>query len=121
MTGRSWIGIALVLMLMGIGVACGTRENPEAPQTRGQRLYAQHCASCHGNSGRGSWRAWLFLIRPGDLTDSKTMKALSDQYIFDLIQQGGATIGKPGMPAYGFHLKDEEIQELVAYVRTLPR
>jgi mono/diheme cytochrome c family protein len=47
------------------------------------------------------------------------MDALSDQYVFDLIKHGGATIGKPGMPAFGFYLKDDEIQELVTYVRTL--
>lgn len=112
-------GFALVLVAVGVGVACGAGEQPIGPGTRGQSLYAQHCASCHGSSGTGSWRAWLFLIRPGNLADAKRMNALSDQYVFDLIKHGGATIGKPGMPAFGFYLKDDEIQELVTYVRTL--
>ena len=121
MSRKFWAGFALVLMAMGIGVACGARERPGAPGTRGHGLYAQHCASCHGSSGTGSWRAWLFLIRPGNLADAKQMDVLSDQYLFDLIKHGGANIGKPGMPAFGFHLKDEEVRDLVAYVRSLPR
>ena len=84
-----------------------------------QRAYLSKCATCHGANGRGSWRATVFLIRPGDLTDKKTMAQLSDEYLFNLIKNGGATIGKPGMPAFGYHLTDDEIRALVAYVRTL--
>jgi mono/diheme cytochrome c family protein len=47
------------------------------------------------------------------------MEALQDDYLFTLIKNGGATIGKPGMPAFGYHLSDLEIRALVAYVRTL--
>jgi mono/diheme cytochrome c family protein len=48
------------------------------------------------------------------------MQALSDQYLFDITKQGGASIGKPGMPAFGFHLSDAEIQGLVRFLRALP-
>jgi mono/diheme cytochrome c family protein len=84
-----------------------------------QRSYLSNCATCHGANGHGSWRATIFLIRPGDLTDRRVMAPLSDDYLFTLIKNGGATIGKPGMPAFGYHLSDEEIRALVAYVRTL--
>ena len=84
-----------------------------------QRAYLTRCATCHGANGHGSWRATIFLIRPGDLTDRRTMGALPDDYLFTLIKNGGATIGKPGMPAFGYHLSDPEIRTLVAYVRTL--
>jgi mono/diheme cytochrome c family protein len=84
-----------------------------------QRAYLTHCATCHGANGHGSWRATIFFIRPGDLTDRRAMAQLSDDYIFSLIKNGGAAIGKPGMPAFGYHLSDPEIRALVAYVRTL--
>ena len=84
-----------------------------------QRAYLGNCASCHGANGHGSWRATIFLIRPGDLTDTKAMAQLPDEYLFSLVKNGGATIGKPGMPAFGYHLTDEQIRALVAYVRTL--
>ena len=84
-----------------------------------QRAYLTRCATCHGANGRGSWRATLFFIRPGDLTDREAMSRLSDDYLFDIIKSGGATIGKPGMPAFGYHLTDAEIRALVAHVRML--
>ena len=89
--------------------------------TGGQRLYLTYCASCHGANGHGSWRATIFLIRPGDLTDRRAMAQLPDEYIFDLVKNGGAVIGKPGMPAFGYHMTDEQIRELVRYLRTLPK
>ena len=84
-----------------------------------QRAYLTRCATCHGSNGRGSWRATIFFIRPGDLTDREAMSRLSDDYLFNLIKNGGATIGKPGMPAFGYHLNDAEIRALVAHVRML--
>ena len=84
-----------------------------------QRAYLTRCATCHGANGWGSWRATIFFIRPGDLTDREAMTRLSDHYLFGLIKNGGATIGKPGMPAFGYHLTDSEIRALVAHVRML--
>ena len=84
-----------------------------------QRAYLTRCATCHGANGRGSWRATIFFIRPGDLTDREAMSRLSDDYLFGLIKNGGATIGKPGMPAFGYHLTEPEIRSLVAHVRML--
>ena len=89
--------------------------------TGGQRSYLAHCATCHGADGRGSWRATIFLMRTGDLSDPRVMDRLPDQYLFELIKSGGATIGKPGMPAFGYHLDDGQIRELVRYVRALPK
>ena len=85
--------------------------------TKAQRLYLTHCATCHGSDGRGSWRATLLFIQPGDLTDSRTLASVDDQYLLELIKNGGATLGRPGMPAFGYHLSDAEIRELVAYLR----
>ena len=84
-----------------------------------QRAYLSRCATCHGANGRGSWRATIYFIRPGDLTDRDAMSRLSDDYLFGLTKNGGATIGKPGMPAFGYHLTDAEIRALIAHVRML--
>jgi len=84
------------------------------------RLWLTHCATCHGADGGGSWRSRLFLMRPGDLRDPARVGALSDEYLFTLIQQGGAPLGKPGMPAFGYHLTPDQIRELVRYLRERP-
>jgi mono/diheme cytochrome c family protein len=118
-----WIFIILaptLLLLGGSLLALLFLPHP-VPKTATpvQRLYLSNCATCHGANGHGSWRATIFLIRPKDLTDRQAMAQLSDEYLFNLIKHGGATIGMPGMPAFGYHLTDDQIRALVAYVRTL--
>jgi len=113
------VGPALVL-LIGSVLALLFLPHPVPRNARpAQRLYLTYCAECHGANGHGSWRAALFLLRPGDLADPNTLAPLSDDYLVDLVKHGGAPIGKPGMPAFGYHLSDEQIREVVAYVRTL--
>jgi len=113
-------GFLAVLSLAAILIAIFLHDAPPPPDApTGRERYARFCASCHGGSGRGSWNATLSLIRPGNLADRSRMQGLTDQYLADLIKHGGAPIGKPGMPAFGFHLTDDEVRELVTYVRTL--
>jgi mono/diheme cytochrome c family protein len=112
------VGPTLVF-LIGTIVALFLLPHPiPKAATPSPRLYLGHCAECHGADGRGSWRATLVLVRPGDLTKSGT---LSDEYLFGLVKDGGAPIGKPGMPAFGYHLNDEQIRQVVQYVRKLSR
>ena len=112
---------ALGVVAVNVIVVAHFLPDPAPPPNASpaQRLYYLHCVTCHGTQGSGSWRATLFLIRPGNLADSRRMAGFSDQYLFDLIKLGGSPIGKPGMPGFGSHLSDAEIRELVAYVRSL--
>jgi mono/diheme cytochrome c family protein len=86
-----------------------------------ERLYLTYCAECHGADGRGSWRATLFLLHPGNLAQPRALAGRTDEYLVDLVKDGGAPIGKPGMPAFGYHLSDDEIRNVVDYVRTLSK
>ena len=114
-------GPALLMVIGSILVMLFVPHPVPRTATGGQRLYLAHCATCHGADGRGSWRATIFLMQPGDLADRQRMDGLPGEYVFELVKHGGATIGRPGMPSFGYHLKDEEIRELVRYVRTLAR
>jgi mono/diheme cytochrome c family protein len=118
--------LILVLALGAVGAFTGglawllTDPTPPPGASRAERLYVRFCAECHGTDGRGSWRAALFLIRPGDLTDPARLAGTPDRYLFDVIKHGGAPIGRPGMPAFGAQLDDTDIELLAAYVRALP-
>jgi mono/diheme cytochrome c family protein len=120
---RAFLSLAAALAVVGVFAASLawllSDPRPPAGAAREARLYYAYCAECHGTDGRGSWRAALFLLRPGDLTDRARLGAYSDRYLFDLIKHGGASIGRPGMPAFGAQLSDEDIQALVAYLRRL--
>jgi mono/diheme cytochrome c family protein len=119
--------LALAVAVAAVGILTGgvawllNDPNPPHGADRPERLYYALCASCHGVDGRGSWRAALFLVRPGDLTDPARLASRSDQYLFDLIRHGGAPIGRPGMPAFGSTVSDEDIGLLVQYVRRLSK
>ena len=117
--------LALLVILIGLGLFAGglawLLDTPKPPPgtPRVARLYLGLCATCHGERGHGSWRATLFLIRPGDLADPTRLASHTDQYLVDIIKNGGAPFGRPGMPAFGGSLGDDDIRALVAYVRTL--
>lgn len=120
---RPLVALAVAIAVIG-GFTGGlawllTDPRPPAGASRGERLYYAYCVECHGRDGRGSWRAALFLLRPGNLADGERMASHTDQYLFDIIKHGGAAIGRPGMPAFGAQLSDDDIKALVAYLHTL--
>jgi mono/diheme cytochrome c family protein len=121
---RPLVALAVAIAVIG-GFTGGlawllTDPRPPAGASRDERLYYAYCVQCHGRDGRGSWRAALFLLRPGNLADGERMASHTDQYLFEIIKHGGSPVGRPGMPAFGYHLSDEDIRTLVVYLRTLP-
>ena len=88
---------------------------------QGKKLYGQFCVSCHGQSGKGDGPAAAALNpKPRDHTDKEAMSKLSDDDLLKVIKNGGASVGKsPLMPAWGASLKDDQIKDVIAYVRTL--
>jgi mono/diheme cytochrome c family protein len=117
--------VALIGILVGLGLFAGglawVLDTPKPPPgtPRVARLYLGLCATCHGADGHGSWRATIFLIRPGDLAARARPGGETDQYLFDIIKNGGAPLGRPGMPAFGGSIVDDDIRALVAYLRSL--
>jgi mono/diheme cytochrome c family protein len=73
----------------------------------GAALYAQNCARCHGSDGGGG-------LGP-QLSDGQAKKDFPDE----ADQVAFVTKGQGGMPAFGGSLSPEEIQQVVAYTRTL--
>ena len=119
---RPLAGLVVALAALGLfaGGLAWLLETPQPPPgaSREARLYYRYCATCHGEDGRGSWRAALFLLRPRDLTDPK-VRARPDQYLLDIIKFGGAPVGRPGMPGFGSTLDNADIAALVQYLRRL--
>jgi mono/diheme cytochrome c family protein len=75
-------------------------------------LYKAKCAVCHGAAGKGDSPAGKSM---GVLSFSDPqVTGKSDAALKEVIDKG-----KNKMPAYGKSLKPDEIQGLVAYVRSL--
>jgi len=107
------------LIFGGMLVESGLAEqgDPKA----GKVAYDQICAACHGVTGEGNGPvARVMPRRPRNHTDGKYMNQLKDDYLFTIIKEGGSAVGKaPFMPAWGAQIKDSEIWDVVAYLRTL--
>ena len=87
----------------------------------GQEIYAQYCALCHGPEGKGDGSLSANLDpKPRNHTDGAYMNALSDAQLLKVIGSGGAAADlSPIMPAWKDILSAQQIQDVVAFVRTL--
>lgn len=90
------------------------------PQT-GAALYATWCAACHGPQGRGDgWNAGALPVAPTAHADAALVSRRPDDVLYDGIHGGGWVLGRsPLMPAFGTVLSPEQIDALVAHIRTL--
>jgi mono/diheme cytochrome c family protein len=87
--------------------------------TKGKEKFELICASCHGPGGKGDGPAAAALDpKPRDLSDPAYVSTLTDEHIFKTVKEGGASVGKsPLMPAWGGTLTDDDIWNVIAYVR----
>jgi mono/diheme cytochrome c family protein len=87
---------------------------------RSRAHFADHCASCHGNDGRGQTSLGRNLYpKAPDMTAPRT-QSMSDGELFATIKNG---VRLTGMPAWGDDSaeSDRETWELVHFVRSLPK
>jgi len=122
--------VAPVVGLISLGCAFGDKR-----LARGKDLYSHYCSHCHGESGRQNegynW-AQMPDPRPKDLSNKEEMETFKDEEIFftvsrdmkDTTPEVGDKIGDdefavPTMPTFKYTLSEEEIWDIVAYVRKL--
>ena len=110
--------LALAFISFTLGTPFWSRAQSAA---EGQKLYMTYCSSCHGDKGRGDGAAGKALpVKPADHTDGKVMNSFSDEFLMTIIAKGGAAVGKSSfMPAWGGVLKDNQLQDLLAYLRSI--
>lgn len=108
-----------VVALLGITIwttnsmAAGNLEN-------GNQLYQQRCSMCHGTDGKGNTpTAQALNPKPRDHTDGAYMNALSNEHLSKVVAKGGAAVGKSPLMPPQTDLNDQQIQDLIAFVRSL--
>ena len=139
--------IFIILAIMGL-VACNENPNPtvnepvaneidrpkapspyedmknplsmsDADVSAGNEIFQKFCSTCHGKTGEGNGPASASLDpKPENLKE--TQGSLGDSYLFWRISEGGAM--EPftsGMPPWKSVLKEEQIWQVIAFIRSL--
>jgi cytochrome c6 len=109
--GWTVVALAATLLIVFAGPVSA------ADVAAGQKVYKQRCLVCHGKSGAADTpMAKRFNPAPASFADSQYMKNRTDEELTKIIVKG-----KRPMPAYGRKLSDDQIQNVLAYIRTLAK
>ncbi|WP_170325364.1 c-type cytochrome [Ruegeria arenilitoris] len=138
-TGKLFAFALAGIVVIGAAVAwrasSSTQAGPplqpsESDASEGAVLYAEFCASCHGTNleGQPNWRApnddGTLPAPPHDETGHTWHHG--DALLFDYTKQGGAaaleargvTDFASGMPGFGDSLSDQQIWDILAYIKS---
>lgn len=124
------VGVLVLVLAVLVTTEAPTGADAEAARVaRGAKIYAAECATCHGVAleGAPNWR-----VPNGDGTlpapphdDSGHTWHHPDSMLFDYTKQGGKdalrAMGVTGiqsaMPAFGDRLSDQEIWDVLAFIK----
>ncbi len=108
-------------LILSLAVPCFAAGNVK----RGKRQYDQFCTPCHGKNGQGDgtrMKVEKFDPAPRNHTDGKVMNTRTDLQLFKTIQNGGKSMNFSHiMPQWKHILKDKQIWDVLAYVRSLAK
>ena len=121
--------LAAAALILSAAPALAGHELDGRDTAAGAALYAEHCAACHGAAleGAPNWQTpnpdGTFPAPPHDASGHTWHH--SNAQLFDYTQRGGAAIiaelglkgVRSGMPGFGEVLTDEEIWQVLAYIR----
>lgn len=102
----------IIMVVLGCAAAWAAGD-PVA----GKAKFNMFCATCHGATGKGDGPGAAALNpKPKNLSVS----TLSEADMAKIIKEGGAAVGRsPLMPPWKSALNDQDIANVIAYVKTL--
>ncbi len=117
------LGLILLLPAAPLAAAAGKSPVTKGDPAKGKETYQTYCWTCHGKEGKGDGPSAAGLaVKPRNHTDGAHMSKMTDPQIFKTVKEGGKAVGKSElMPPWGSALKDDQIRDVVAYIRTLHR
>jgi mono/diheme cytochrome c family protein len=101
--------------------ADAAKANPVKPGAeslaKGKKLYGYDCAMCHGKNGDGKGDMASDIKNVTDFTNPDALKNRTDGELFYITKNGKGD----NMPPEGDRVKDEEIWNMVNYIRSFAK
>lgn len=129
-----WLGAGALALILAPWPAPGLVLGPAAPTSfhvsptrfavasiaRGERVYAQHCAACHGDDGRGEGPLAASLSRwPPTLAGPLLGRRADGELFWHVVAGMRGRDGQPTMPAFGATLGDADVWAVIDYMKAL--
>jgi mono/diheme cytochrome c family protein len=105
--------VIAVMTLSALLGASSLLHAESADVASGKRIYSELCKACHGLDGKGAG-VMKFTPPAADLT-SLEVQAKLDSGLYKSIHEGRVNTA---MGAWKYALTDQEIRDVIAYVRT---
>jgi mono/diheme cytochrome c family protein len=124
-TGCKFFRVVAPILTVGLLIAFTTSCFAAGNVKRGKRQYDQYCTPCHGKNGTGDgtrMKVEKFDPAPRNHTDGKIMNVRTDVQLFKTVKDGGKSMNFSHiMPQWKHILKDKQIWDVIAYVRSLAK
>lgn len=116
---RGWWNRAVVGGLFALSVSwlLFPRPGEAADLARGEKIYKMMCLKCHGKEGKGDGpKAKELSKKPRNYTNKAEMEKLTDADLKKAVIEG-----KEPMPSFRARLKDKDVDDVIAYIKTFAK
>jgi mono/diheme cytochrome c family protein len=112
--GKRMISVGCVATLLSVASAALVAPAFGEDLAKGKKVYVDRCLKCHGEKGKGDGpKAEDLKKKPADYTDKAKMAKVTDADLKKVLKEG-----KSPMPAFGKKLTDEQVDDVIGYVRS---
>jgi mono/diheme cytochrome c family protein len=114
---KRMISVGCITMLVSVASVASVAPAFGADLANGKKVYVDKCLACHGEKGKGDGpKAEDLEKKPADYTDKAKMAKFTDADLKKTVKEG-----KKPMAAFGKKLTGEEIDDVIAYVRSFAK
>ena len=112
------IGLFTAFLVLGLSVTVMTHTalSASGDAGKGEKIYQQFCLACHGPEGKGDGPVAATIKPPPANLASKAVKDKPDADLLTVIRKGKAGTA---MPPWEKQLSEEQMNDVLSYVRSL--